>query len=121
MVSDQAHSSNGEINSASITLNSGISGENYSPSLSAASLSLSACDGASSSYPYPPNHPGSSIPDRDAIHGVKSSDHHGSIGENDIVIAYVFFSRSKHYFAYYAFHQGHGTHWVRQEFSESLV
>ena len=60
----------------------------YCPSDSSG-LRHSVSDGASSSHQYPLNSPGFSIPDHTAVRGAASSDHHSSIDENDIVIAYV--------------------------------
>ena len=94
MVSDQisALSSKDGVapQAASTTPATGKSGDNYSPNINADSLPLPVSDVASSSHPYPLNSPGSSIPDYAVVRGVTTSDHHISIDENDIIIAYVF-------------------------------
>ena len=89
MVSDQASSPSSKdgIIFASTTL---AAGGSYSPSFNADSLPLPGSDVAPSSHSYPLNSLGSCTPDHAADRGTMSSDHHTSIDENDIVIAYVF-------------------------------
>ena len=88
MVSDQilAPSSKDGVIFASTIPAMGRSEDNYAPSLNADSLPLPVSAIASSSQSYPLNASGSST----AVCVVPSSDHYGSIDEDDIVIAYVF-------------------------------